>query len=456
MGPGVSRRAALTQLALFGAAGWACGPPVLSIPRAAAARPALSDRSRGGPDDEPYWAEVRAAFEPAPSQVNLVTAVRGVTTRDVRARIAAEAERLNAFRPRDPEHRGKPGEWREAVRAKAAAFIGARPADVALVRNTTEGVTTVLREWPLVPGDEILCTATEHGPFYDTLAHRAARDGVVVRKVRLPVPAPSTEAILAAVDASLGPRTRLVMVPHVVLTGQILPVRAIADRVHARGAHLLVDGVLGVGHVETDVHTMGCDFYAAGLHKWGCAPRATAVFWVREGLVARLPPLFGSVSSDARTGLVPQWNAPSMKKFESFGAHPDAQFFALGEALDFLSTIGVSRIRARLFWLTRRWAARASSLPGLQLAVRIDPEHCAGLAAWDWPRYAPGLDPPFAAQPLTGRLGPVLIGMTEPYAGFLGIPEERPRRLWIANAGVFTTADEVDAFAEALEAFARA
>ena len=94
----------------------------------------------------------------------------------------------------------------------------------------------------------------------------------------LPAPTTSVDAIVSAVGAALTPRTKLVMVGQVVLTGQIMPVRPIADVVHARGAHLLVDGVLGLGHIPTDVTAMDCDFYAAGFHKWGCGPRATAVF----------------------------------------------------------------------------------------------------------------------------------------------------------------------------------
>jgi selenocysteine lyase/cysteine desulfurase len=447
----------LTQLAFFGATAVRGGPPLLALTRAKSLRTCLADPKRGAPDDERYWAKVREAFELSSGQINLATAVRGVTTRAVRARIEAETERLNSFRARE---RGRfkldDPDWRDQARASVAAFIGVEPSEVALVRNTTEGVTTVLLEWPLLPGDEILTTSTEHGPFYDTLARRATRDGVVIRRVHLPVPAPSAEALIAAIEASLGPHTRLVMVSHVALTGQILPVRAIADRVHSRGAHLLVDGVLGIGQVTTDLRAMDCDFYAAGFHKWGCGPRATAVFWVRPELVARLPSLFGSVRDDPQLGIVPQWDSPNITKYETYGAHPESQLFALADALEFLSTIGLARIQARLFWLTRRWAARAAQLEGFRLAVRLDPAHCAGLAAWDWPRYVPRQSPPFAPRPLVSPEGRILVGVTGSYGGVFGIPEDARRRLWIANAGIFTTAAEVDQFAEALDGIAKA
>ena len=181
--------------------------------------------------------------------------------------------------------------------------------------------------------------------------------------------------VLACLRLELTNRTRLVMIGHIVLTGQINPVREIAELVHARGAELLVDGVLAIGHIETDVHAMGCDFYAAGFHKWGCGPRATAVFYVRPEHVETLPPLFGAYEEDENGRYVSLWKDSRMTKYETFGAHPDAHFALLGEAIDFLQYVGVARIRRRLFELTSRWTgARGSRRP-----LSIGP----GSSRWD-------------------------------------------------------------------------
>jgi cysteine desulfurase/selenocysteine lyase len=317
---------------------------------------------------------------------------------------------------------------------------------VALVRNTTEGVTTVLSNWPLERGDEILTSSAEHGPFYDTLAYRAERDGVVIQRFHYPAPAPSLSAIVEAVERAMTPRTQLVMLGQVVLTGQINPVRAIADLVHSRGAKLLVDGVLGIGHVPTDVAAMDCDFYAAGFHKWGCGPRATAVFYVRPELLERLPPLFGANEEDERGLYRSLWNAPTPSKYEGFGAHPDAHFIALGDAIDFLRGLGVSRIHARLFHLTSRWVRRVEAVPQFRAAATLQPDHCAGLVAWE----LEGVEKARVREALVA--GNVLVGGTESYSGFFGIPEDRPRSLFIANAGVFTSLEDVDRLAESIEA----
>src|SRR5262249_52693948 len=157
---------------------------------------------------------------------------------------------------------------------------------------------------------------------------------------------------------------------------------------------------------------------------------------------------FGSVRDDPQLGIVPQWDSPKITKYETYGAHPESQLYALADALEFLSTIGLARIQARLFWLTRRWAARAAQLDGFRLGGRLDPAQCAGLAAWDWPLYGPRQSPPFAPRPLVSPEGRILVGVTGSYGGVFGIPEDARRRLWIANAGIFTTAAEVDQFAE--------
>ncbi len=409
------------------------------MPHKASAEQAQQGSATAKVDDEAYWSSVRNAFEVDAERMNFVNVVRGVTPKRIRLAVATESEYLNAFRRAPDSH-----PTRDDVRARVAAFVGAPRESVALVRNTTEGVATVLANWPLSAGDEILTTSTEHGPFYDLLAARAARDGVVPRQFHLPAPTTDTAEIVAALDRAITPRTKLVMIGSVVLTGQIMPVRDIADVVHRRGALLLVDGVLGLGHIPQNVVDMDCDFYAAGFHKWGCGPRATAVFYVKPGHAERLAPLFGAVGDDGRT-LTPLWASDQMTKFESFGAHPDAHFTVLGSAIDFLSEIGIDRVQARLRYLTKRWLDRANRLPRFQAAVANDPAHSAGLVAWEFN----GIDREKVTTVF--RRQRMLVGRTEPYAGVLNIPEGDRRALRITSAALFTSLEAVDAFADALE-----
>jgi selenocysteine lyase/cysteine desulfurase len=413
--------------------------------RPVAAVPLPQIPSEGVPNDETFWAFVRSEFELVPEFTNLVSVVRGNFTKTNREIAFNEATRLNQL----PAPRSDLNHEQE-IRSKVASLIGASAGNIALLRNTTEGVTTVLSNWPLKAGDEILTSSAEHGPFYGTLAQRAARDGVRVLQFHYPAPVRSKESIMEAIERALTPRTRLVLIGHIVLLGQINPVRAIANLVHNKGAKLLVDGVLGLGHIPTDVQAMDCDFYAAGFHKFACGPRATAVFYVRPGLAAQLPPLFGCFDEDDRGFGQAKWNSDSMSKYEVFGAHPEGQFYALPNAIDFISRIGVDRIQARYFYLTSRWMARVQRLPRFRAAVTLDPAHCAGLVAWE----LAGMDPNVVRKIF--RENRVRNGRTESYAGFFEIPERAPRSLFIANAAPFTSVADVDRLADTIEAAAQA
>lgn len=406
---------------------------------------ALVADSHPAADNENYWSQVRSQFEWQSELSNLVTVVRGISTRHIRELAVSRATELNSIEATKVVTRN----WKQGVRQKVADFIGAPVENVALLRNTTEGVTTVLSNWPLKPGDEILTSSAEHGPFYDTLARRASRDGITVKRFHYPAPVTSPQAVVDAIERAMTPRTRLVMMGQIVLFGLINPIRAIADLVHARNAKLLVDGVLAVGHIPTDVKTMDCDFYAAGFHKFACGPRATAAFYVRPELVEQLPPLFGHYTQDEHGVAHLKWNSAEITKYETFGAHPDGQFLTLGDAVDFLSAIGIENIQKRLFYLTSRWMTRAQQVPAFRAAVRLDPVHCAGLVGFELSGK------PYSAVNAVLHKHQVLVGGTESYAGFFGIPDNAPRGLFCPNAGLCTSLTDVDRLAEAIEAAAQ-
>jgi selenocysteine lyase/cysteine desulfurase len=210
-------------------------PPTLLADALDSIRGAFSKAKGLSPDaaarDESLWAEVPKAFNLEPGYTNLQTVSRGVSPRVVTDAVVDTYRRDSENRPGGNFVPGK----EEAVRKQLAAYVNCSPAELAMSRNTTEGVTTVLNGWKLEESDEILTTTQEHDAFYGTLAQREKRDRVIVRRVRLPVPATSPEELAEAVEKAVTPRTRLIMVCHIYLTGQIFPVRRIADFARARG-----------------------------------------------------------------------------------------------------------------------------------------------------------------------------------------------------------------------------
>ena len=81
---------------------------------------------------------------------------------------------------------------------------------------------------------------------------------------------------------AITPKTRLLMVCHMVnVTGQILPVRKIADMAHARGVDVMVDGAHAFAHFDYKIPDLGGDYYGASLHKWLGCPLGTGILYVR-------------------------------------------------------------------------------------------------------------------------------------------------------------------------------
>jgi selenocysteine lyase/cysteine desulfurase len=194
---------------------------------------------------------------------------------------------------------------------------------------------------------------------------------------------------------------------------------------------------------------MDCDYYAANLHKWGCGPSGSGILFIKRPLIASIPPLFGSVRFD---GAHPQSRAAdeTMDKYESFGQHPAANVAALAALLDFVSAIGMTRIEARLRYLTTYWLERARDVRGFRMATFDEPEHRCSLTAWE----LEGRDPRTVGDALRERK--IYVGSSDPYAGFFGIPSDRPRELKISNTAIFTRLDELNRFVAALSRLAKA
>jgi isopenicillin-N epimerase len=130
------------------------------------------------------------------------------------------------------------------------------------------------------PGDEILMHSQIYGAVLKTARHVASRTGAVLTSAELPFPDPTREAIVAAFAAALTPRTKVVIVDHIVSPGAlILPVAEIAALARGTGALVLVDGAHGPANVPIDLATLNVDFYVGNCHKWLMAPKGAGFLW---------------------------------------------------------------------------------------------------------------------------------------------------------------------------------
>ena len=180
----------------------------------------------------------------------------------------------------------------DAARARLAALLGAREADLVFVPNATHGVNAVLRSLPFGPGDELLTTDHAYNACRNALDEVAARTGACVTVAHLPWPIPSAAALAEAVTATFTPRTRLLLLDHVTSpSAAVLPVAEIVSAARARGIFTLVDGAHAPGMVPLQLSALGADAYTGNCHKWLCAPKGAAFLWVAPAHQGRMRPL---------------------------------------------------------------------------------------------------------------------------------------------------------------------
>ena len=139
------------------------------------------------------------------------------------------------------------------LRAGLAAFVGAKPEEIAISHNTTDGMNIGTWSLPWQPGDRVVTTTLEHPgallPLY--LLHR--RFGVEVDFAEIGLG--ERGETLAAMAQAIRPGTKLVVVSHVAWgTGAILPLSEISELAHAAGALVLVDGAQSVGSIAVDMY----------------------------------------------------------------------------------------------------------------------------------------------------------------------------------------------------------
>lgn len=245
----------------------------------------------------------------------------------------------------------------EAARAKIARFIGSpRPEQIVFTKNATESLNMVAQSWGranLHPGDAVLLTEMEHHANIVPWHIIAAQTGVELRWI--PVTGDG-QLDLTDLDRLLdGVRVVGVSAMSNVL-GTLNPVRHIADRAHAAGAIVSVDACQYVPHNITDVIELGADFASFSGHKM-CGPTGIGVLWGRADLLDEMPPFLGGGGMIEQVTLEGFSCAPYPHKFEA-GTPPIAEAIGMGAAVDYLSELGMDRVRAHEVSLTA-YALRA-------------------------------------------------------------------------------------------------
>jgi cysteine desulfurase/selenocysteine lyase len=254
----------------------------------------------------------------------------------------------------------------ERARGKVARFIGAHgPKEIVFTRNTTEAINLVARSWGdanLRAGDRIVLTVMEHHSNLVPWQQLAQRTGAQIEYLGIDG---EGRLILDDLDAKLAGAKLVALAQASNMLGTINPVREIAARAHDAGALVLLDGAQSVPHMPVDVQSLGVDFMAFSGHKM-CAPTGIGVLWGRRPVLEAMPPFLGGGSMIRNVTLEGTTYADIPARFEA-GTPAIGEAIALGEAVDFLSEIGMEKIYAHEQHLLGYALERLSEIEGLRI-----------------------------------------------------------------------------------------
>ncbi|MDQ3420275.1 MAG: aminotransferase class V-fold PLP-dependent enzyme [Acidobacteriota bacterium] len=333
----------------------------------AASRYAASLSPEDVAGDENYWREIQQAFTLDRTLINLNNGGCCPSPRVVHESfkryldISNQSPTYHMWQILEPNI--------ESVRRRLANAFGCDAEEMAITRNASEALQIAQLGIDLEAGDEVITTNQDYGRMLDTWEQRVRRDGIKLTKVSFPVPPKSMDVLADRLLSAITPATRVLHFCHITnLTGQIFPVKKIADEARRRGIKTIVDGAHAFAHFPYTVADLGCDYYGTSLHKWLLAPIGTGFLYVRKEHIPALWPLTPAAAS----------RADNIRKFEEIGTHPAANHNAIAEALTFHEGIGIERKAARLRYLRNRWADRLARNPKFRIHTNLDPAHsCA-------------------------------------------------------------------------------
>ena len=257
----------------------------------------------------------------------------------------------------------------ENVRGLAANFLGATSSEVAITRNTTEGMNIIARGLDLDPDDEILTTNHEHPGGIACWRYLQQRMGAKIVRLELPAPVTDPEEILKLLRQNISPRTKVFSFCHVdTITGALMPITAIAQIAQQQGIFFACDGAQAPGMLDVDVKSLGVDAYVSSSHKWLLAPKGSGLLYIKQESQNQLQTL--ELSSG--------FNIYSA----SIGTRDIAKILAHGIAIQFHEAIGPKKIEQRVRQLNRYLRIKLSKVSSLRLLSPSNSGLSSGIATY--------------------------------------------------------------------------
>ena len=310
--------------------------------------------------DEDFWYFVQQSYTVNPSIINLNNggvAPSPKIVQDAMKRyhdLSNEAPSYYMWRILD--------QGREPLRNNLAKLAGCSAEEVAIHRNASEALETIIFGLDLKGGDEVVLSKQDYPNMINAWKQRAVRDGIKLVWVNLDLPSEDNRYLETAYTNLFNGKTRIVHITHVInWNGQVLPVRQIANAAHQKGIEVVVDAAHSFAQLNYKIPDLGADYLGTSLHKWLSATIGTGMLYVKKEKISKLYPMFAA----------PDPHSPDIRKFENLGTRPFFIEQAIGKAIEFHELIGAERKEQRLLYLKNYWMNKVKDVQKVRLGTSL-------------------------------------------------------------------------------------
>ena len=329
--------------------------------------------------DEDYWSVIQQSFTVSPALINLNNGGVSPSPRVVQDAV----ERYNKLSNEGPSY----FMWRildqgrEPLRQKMAELAGCNAEEVAINRNATEALNTVIFGLDMKAGDEVIGTKQDYPNMINAWRQRAMRDGIQYTQLNFNFPIENDEEIVNAYEKAITSKTKILHVTHIInWIGQIMPVKKICQMAHRHGLEVIVDGAHSFGLLDFKIPDLDCDYFGTSLHKFLSAPIGSGMLWIKKENIEKIWPL---VCNDKP-------HSTDIRKFETLGTRSFPIEQGIGEAINFQMAIGSKRKEERIRYLKNYWAERVKDVPKVKINTSLKSQYSCAICGVSVDGMTPG------------------------------------------------------------------
>ena len=329
--------------------------------------------------DEDYWSIIQQAYTVSATIINLNNGGVSPAPKVVQDAV----ERYNKLSNEGPSYYM----WRildqgrEPLREKLAGVAGCDKEEIAVNRNATEALNTVIFGLDLKRGDEVIGTKQDYPNMINAWKQRQEREGIIYKQISFNFPIENDEEIVLAYEKAITSKTKIIHVTHIInWVGQIMPVKKIADMAHQHGVEVICDGAHSFGLLDFSIPDLGCDYFGTSLHKFLSAPIGSGMLWIKKDKIEKIWPLLCNDKP----------KSTDIRKFETLGTRSFPIEQGIGEAINFHLAIGSKRKEERIRYLKNYWTEKVKDIPKVKIHTSLQPKYSCAICGISIDGMTPG------------------------------------------------------------------